>query len=69
MNQQGTVTMKNSEKDIQLSFDFDIPDRKIQFTVFRGRCRCGYSYEFRKADVVIEMTVPCPACGSVISIK
>ena len=61
--------MKTKEKDIQLSFDFDLPDRKIRFTVFSGKCKCGYCYEFRKADVVIEMTAPCPKCGAVITIK
>jgi len=59
--------MKN--KDIQLSFDFETADKKIKFTLFRGNCKCGYSYEFSKADVVIEMTVPCPQCGVLISIK
>ncbi len=61
--------MKNKGKDIQLSFDFDITDRIIHFKHINGKCRCGYCYEFKKADIVIEMTVPCPKCGAVIIIK
>lgn len=53
----------------QLSFDFEIPDQRVKFLTVRGRCRCGYSYEYKKADVVREMTVPCPECGSIISVK
>jgi hypothetical protein len=61
--------MKNQQKDIQLSFDFEIPGQKINFITCRGKCRCGYDYLFQKADVVLEMTVPCPGCGAVITIK
>ena len=55
--------------DNQLSFDFEIPDQKIKFITVKGTCRCGYEYEFKKADVVLEMTVPCPECGAIISIR
>lgn len=56
-------------KENQLSFDFEIPDQKIKFITVKGVCRCGRSYEYKKADVVLEMTVPCPGCGSIITIK
>lgn len=60
---------KSCAADKQLSFDFEITDQKIKFIAVRGECRCGYSSEYRKADVVLEMTVPCPKCGSIISIR
>jgi len=56
-------------KDVQLSFEFDTGNQKIIFIRVKGLCRCGYSGEFSKADVVLEMTVPCPKCGSLISMK
>ena len=61
--------MKKTEKDIQLSFEFDDPDRKISFVEVKGKCKCGHSYEFKKADVVLEMTAPCTRCGTIIIIK
>ncbi len=60
---------KDESKYVQLLFDFETDDRKVKFISVKGECRCGYSSEFRKADVVLEMTVPCPKCGSVIRIK
>ena len=60
---------KRSTTDTQLSFDFEIPDQKIKFIAVKAECRCGYSSEYKKADVVLEMTVPCPKCGSIISIR
>lgn len=60
---------KKSGRDIQLSFDFNDPDTEVKFISVMGECRCGYTAEFRKADVVLEMTVPCPQCRSLISIK
>ncbi len=59
---------KNNGMEHQLSFDFEIPDQKIRFITVRGTCRCGFNYEFKKADVVIEMTALCPECGARISI-
>ena len=61
--------IKKEGKEIQLTFGFDTSDGKISFITVKGICRCGYTGEFRKADIVLEMTVPCPICGSVISIK
>ena len=63
------VMAKTSGKDIQLSFEFDTSDRKVRFITVKGKCRCGYTGEFKKAEIVLEMTVPCPKCGAVISIK
>jgi ssDNA-binding Zn-finger/Zn-ribbon topoisomerase 1 len=60
---------KTSGKDIQLSFEFDTSDRKVMFIAVKGECRCGFTGEFKKAEIVLEMTVPCPKCGAVISIK
>lgn len=60
---------KKNGKDVQLSFEFDTSGQKVKFIVFKVKCRCGYTGEFKKADVVLEMTVPCPKCGSIISIK
>lgn len=60
---------KKSQKDIQLSFEFDIPNQKIRFLKVTETCRCGYSAEFTKADIVLEMTVPCPKCNAVIIIR
>ena len=62
------MARKTGEEN-QLSFDFEIPDQKIKFITVKGTCRCGYEYEFKKAYVVLEMTVPCPKCGTVISIR
>jgi Zn finger protein HypA/HybF involved in hydrogenase expression len=56
-------------KDVQLSFEFDTSGHKVKFINVKVQCRCGYTGEFKKADVVLEMTVPCPKCGSIISIK
>ncbi len=62
--------MKNKTvKDIQLSFEFDNSNQKVRFIKTAGKCRCGYTGEFKKADIVLEMTVPCPKCGSIIHIK
>ncbi len=61
--------LKKTGKDIQLSFDFDTSNQKVKFINVRGQCRCGYSGEFKKADIVLEMTVLCPKCKSVIVIK
>jgi len=61
--------VKNSGKDIQLSFEFDTENQKIRFITVAGQCKCGYRGEFKKADIVLEMTVPCPECGALISIK
>ena len=61
--------IKKGGKDIQLSFEFDTSNQKIRFITVKGQCKCGFSGEFKKADVVFEMTVPCPKCGSVIIIK
>jgi len=61
--------VKKSSGETQLSFDFEIPDQKIKFITVNGTCRCGYKYEFKKADLVLEMTVPCPKCGAVITVK
>jgi len=60
---------KKGDGENQLSFDFEIPDQKIKFVTVKGTCKCGYRYEFKKADVLLEMTVPCPQCGAIISIK
>ena len=56
-------------KDVQLSFEFDTSDQKVKFVDVKVQCRCGYSGQFKKADVVLEMTAPCPKCGSIFSIK
>lgn len=56
-------------KDVQLSFEFDTSGRKVKFIDVKAKCRCGCTGEFKKADIVLEMTVPCPKCGSIISIK
>ncbi|HNX24129.1 MAG TPA: hypothetical protein PKG60_08765 [Spirochaetota bacterium] len=61
--------VKKSGKDVQLSFEFDTSGQKIRFVTVKGQCKCGYSGEFKKADIVLEMTVLCPKCGSVINIK
>lgn len=61
--------VKRSGKDIQLSFEFDTSNQKVKFITIKAKCRCGYTGEFKKADVVLEMTVPCPKCGLIISIK
>ena len=61
--------VKKNSPDTQLSFDFEIPDQKIKFITVKGTCKCGYNYEFKKADVVLEMTAPCPVCGAVIIIR
>jgi hypothetical protein len=63
------VVIKKRGRDIQLSFDFDNGKREIKFISVRGQCICGYAGDFKKADVVLEMTVLCPSCGSVIKIK
>ncbi len=63
------MTSKAREKERQLSFDFDTDIREVKFIKVRGQCRCGYAGDFKKADVVLEMTVLCPTCGSVISIR
>jgi len=62
------MAIKNS-KDKQLFFEFDTSDREVKFITVRGQCKCGYLGEYKKADVVLEMTVPCPKCGAVIIIK
>ncbi|PKL15233.1 MAG: hypothetical protein CVV49_21710 [Spirochaetae bacterium HGW-Spirochaetae-5] len=56
-------------KDVQLSFEFDNSNQKVKFITVTGKCRCGYSGEFKKGDIVLEMTVPCPECNAVIIIK
>jgi len=61
--------LKKTGKDIQLSFEFDSPDRKIRFIAVKCKCKCGYTGEFKKADIVLEMTVLCPKCKSVINLK
>jgi hypothetical protein len=68
-NPGNSIMAKNSVKDIQLSFDFVIPGQNVQFITFKGKCKCGYNYELKKADVVLEMTLPCPKCGAIITIK
>ncbi len=60
---------KKTDKDIQLSFEFDNGNQKVKFITVTGKCRCGYSGEFRKADIVIEMTVVCPKCKALIILK
>jgi len=60
---------KQTGKDKQLSFEFDTSNQKVKFITVTGRCKCGFSGEFKKADVVLEMTVLCPDCGAVINIK
>lgn len=62
------MAKKNSGEN-QLTFDFEIPQQKIKFITVKGTCRCGYEYEFKKAEVVLEMTAPCPGCGSLLIIK
>ena len=62
------MVIKNCGKDIQLSFDFDTGNRKIKFITVRGQCICGYVGDFKKADVVLEMTVLCPQCRTVIKV-
>lgn len=61
--------VKKSGDDAQLSFDFEIPDQKIKFIIVKGICRCGHEYEFKKADIVLEMTARCPGCGGVIAVR
>ncbi len=61
--------LKKSGKDIQLSFEFDNGNQKVKFAAVKADCRCGYNGEYKKADVVLEMTVRCPKCGTVIIIK
>lgn len=64
-----SVMAKKSGKDIQLSFEFDTSGQKIKFISVTGKCKCGFAGEFKKAEIVFEMTVPCPKCGSIIVIK
>ena len=61
--------IKINGKDIQLTFEFNTSNQKIRFIKTAGKCRCGYTEEFKKADIVLEMTVICPECGSVMRIK
>ena len=63
------MAIKKNGKDIQLSFDFNQGNREVKFITVKGQCICGYFGDFRKADVVLEMTVICPECGSVICIR
>jgi len=61
--------IKKGDKDIQLSFEFDTSDRKVKFITVIGKCKCGYTGEFKKAEIVLEMSIPCPKCGSVMFLK
>ena len=56
------------EKDRQLLFDFVQGEKSVGFEKVKGICRCGYQAEAQKASIVIEMTVICPECKSVITL-
>jgi len=61
--------MKGKKKEVQLTFDFGHDDKDAGFTTVRGVCKCGRPWEFRKSGIVMEMTVPCPACHAIIVVK
>ncbi len=58
-----------SKKDPQqLLFDFAQNEKSVNFKKVRAACKCGYQVEVQKASIVIEMTVVCPECKSVIQL-
>ena len=61
--------MAVKKRDVQLMFDFAHEEPDTGFTTVKGVCRCGRPWEFRKSGIVIEMTVPCPGCSAMISVK
>ena len=61
--------LKKTVKDVQLSFEFETENRTVKFIAVSFKCKCGFTGEFKKADVVLEMTAPCPKCGTLITIK
>jgi Zn finger protein HypA/HybF involved in hydrogenase expression len=58
-----------SKKDPQqLQFDFAQNEKSVNFKKVRAVCKCGCQIEVNKASIVIEMTVICPECKSVIQL-
>ncbi len=51
--------------DEQLTLELEIP---VSYKKYSGKCTCGHIWEYTRCNIVLEMTVPCPNCKSIIKV-